>query len=91
MQSPIEQIINQIDDEGRIVFQGTLMAGYSARQALYNAYGLDLQGNQVDTFPEYVHVVYDVFQDKRLCDLFINIPNSEIEEAFWETVEHEEY
>lgn len=82
---PIDQIMCQMDTEGRIVFQSTIMAGYSARQALYNAFGLTSNGDEIDTLP----IFYPCFKDEKLNKLFMELDNQVIEDAFWRLCENE--
>lgn len=87
--SPLKQLMKQMDDEGRIVFQGTIMSGHTPRQALYNAFGLGDLGYEVDCLPEGQNMIYHVYKDERLCRLFTDTPLVEIENTFWEMVENE--
>lgn len=88
--SPIKQVIKQMDEEGRLVFQGTIMAGYSPRQALYNAFGLSSIGDELDVQPDINHCFsYPGFKDERLNKLFMTSSNKDIENTFWEIVENE--
>jgi len=89
MKPPLVQLIKQIDAEGRIAFQGTLMLGHTPRQALYNAFGLGSLGFEVDCLPQGANMIYHVYKDERLIRLFTDTPNEEIERIFWEVVENE--
>ncbi len=82
MLSPIDQVMDQMDEEGRIVFQGTLIAGYSPRQALFNAFGFDCSDN-VDCSPNIDNWLSTLFKDARTAELFLSTPQTEIEAAFW--------
>jgi hypothetical protein len=86
---PLVQLIEQMDAEGRIVFQGTLMLGYTPRQALYNAFGLGDHGIEVDCWPEGANMIYHAYKDERLIKLFTDTPKEEIERVFWAVVENE--
>ena len=87
MKTPLEQVMEQMDEEGQTVFQSNLMAGYSPRQALYNAFGLCINGDEVDTFPEGKYMVCHFYKDERLIELFLNTPDIIIEDTFWSILE----
>ena len=77
----IEQLISNLDEEGRIVFQGTIMGGYSPRQAILNAYGI-CSGDELtrDPFTAY-HVINDL--PKHVADAVLSTSEQEIEQIFW--------
>jgi len=78
----INTLISHMDEEGCIVFQGTIMAGYSSRQAVLNAYGMCYYGDELtrDPFTAF-HIIADL--PKYVADAIFSVSEQEIEDLFW--------
>lgn len=77
----IDLLMSNLDPEGCIVFQGMVMAGYSPRQAILNAYGICVSDELTrDPFTAY-HTINSL--PKYVADAILSTPEKEIEEIFW--------
>lgn len=84
--SYLTELIKNLDEEGRHVFQGVIMAGYSPRQAILNAYGICC-GDELTNSPFHAYHI-QAGLPSHVADAIFVTPEDEIERTFWKVWEN---